>query len=1692
MAEIGFILEEDRKTSIAEDRQPDITDQEFDAQDPGGVQVFFDRMNTAIAFVESSGDPQALSPKGAFGLMQVLPSTAADPGFGVEPLSLEETSKPPNERDPVLWADLGQRYFKALFDVYGDLDTALIAYNWGPGNVDKWILGGASQDALDQEPRNYVRKVRRSLAEPEIAIASIHGRDPNKEAAVARIAKSLGIPTDVVREDTQFADKQQKLQEAEKVKLTALATARILADPVSAQQSIDDIPAMVRVEEKARNATFWESASSSVDTVQGFFFNVAEVAGQVTGIEFLEKFGKEGSERNLKAATEAVKGLKQQRFTQLKTLDDLRMWAVQNAGSQSVMWTPALLGSMLGAGAGMLGGPFAPISVPVGAAVGGFIMSFMMGVGETQQAIEERGGKAPLFALGGGALIGALDSILPGKVGARLVSAFGREAAEKVVKSVALKLAKQTGKEMTLEGVTESIQEAISEGAAAVGTGTKVNTADLADRMVEAFAIGAFFGGSVSAVSGTTSELIKAARSKTRMDDLHQAAKDTKINERNPDLAAEHREEVLNESGVEEVHVNAEALINAVAADPSLDTAETLVNLGVIEDLELAVRENRSVAIPADKFATQILGQPIYDGVTLHMKFTAKAKTATEAAAPLGEPDMQAALSKELISYSASQELAERVQKLIEGFAKGEPVNVLEAAKTDEQAILLDLIRRVESRQGDIVGVEVASRVRALDDEVAGIDTLTASLEGQIEERAAQDKPVKALEKRLEKLLDRREAAIREQITLEEPGIVQQKVRRITGQALDAQTKVTTRAGTLQKLNVEANIRSVRAARQGFSKGFSTGVKTVQEAKGFLIDALAKAGVPLDKFKGFLKNIKSLEQLQKKRIAIQQRMNRLLDATRKRQLTEAMAKVFKSYKVKRQSGKPVGKLTADGQEIVDRLAAAFSTTREAAAAAIESKVDTLGSGDTIEGALDPASELELLILALKADTALFSADAVENLLVDLEGIIEGEKAIRAQSLLGQAVRVQETQNEVVNQFLPPGEIQTREPGFVKRSLQAVGVFGWNGVWRQKIRALSMSSDKVATDKLSDDTLSLYKENQVYRRGLRERTDAMMESLQKRLGIDRKALNKRIHNDTHNVIDLGKSVLATGQVKDLQFTRSEMRYIEMINRHPALREVIQDKESNGFTEEILKKVSDALDTQDSLIIDEMILFYDDYYNSINDVYRELYGVNLPKEEFYFPTSRVSGKADQASEFLQGSMVSFRGGVTGRALKSRVANTNPFGIQGDFQVFDAHLNEMEYFKAYANKVRFLNSVFDGKIMQQIGARRGKQVVKSLKADLEAFAKRGVVQTELGMGFVRRMMRNFAGAQLGLKIQIGLKQMLSQFIFVEDISTTAFAKGMAQFYANPKKAWKFLNDNSDFFKDRGMGIDVDFQDFLNDPGFFKGRGVAFKKHLFLAIQFGDKFAIAAGGFARYRAQRAAGMGHKAAMANFEQMAERTQQSPSVDQQSTLQRSPWGRLFTMFMTSHNAIARAEAEAIREFRKGRIQKGEFTKRILVTHFLIPQLMMFAANGFHWDEEDQLFAGLTGSLTGFFIIGEIAEQFLISGMTFAGFDKQMWDSPAFNPMFVFAELAAGLNELGKQGIEWIDFVDGTKSIDSILKAAGGFLGINLAQMGTMLRGAYGIATDPQADKTKIAFEAIGGYSPWVVQNKVLENPYSEE
>lgn len=129
---------------------------------PGSTDILLD----AIRKVESSDGAHIYSPKGAVGEYQIMADTGRELGLRID-------SQVDERLDPEKSRAASSSYMSKLLKRYGgNLNDALMAYNWGMGNVDQWIEQGRGAGFTDKdgnwrplpkETRDYTGKIRSAM-----------------------------------------------------------------------------------------------------------------------------------------------------------------------------------------------------------------------------------------------------------------------------------------------------------------------------------------------------------------------------------------------------------------------------------------------------------------------------------------------------------------------------------------------------------------------------------------------------------------------------------------------------------------------------------------------------------------------------------------------------------------------------------------------------------------------------------------------------------------------------------------------------------------------------------------------------------------------------------------------------------------------------------------------------------------------------------------------------------------------------------------------------------------------------------------------------------------------------------------------------------------------------------------------------------------------------------------------------------------------------------------------------------------------------------------------------------------------------------------------------------------------------------------------------------------------------------------
>ncbi|WP_422631569.1 lytic transglycosylase domain-containing protein [Pseudomonas fragi] len=160
---------------------------------------------------ESGGRVAVVSPKGARGLMQLMPGTAREMA---QELNLHY-SEQRLVRDGEYNKQLGTAYLDKLLKRYdGATALAVAAYNAGPGRVDEWLKsnGDPRKGAISvsqwveripfKETRNYTRSILADLGKPALP-RTVRVEEAAFKSAADRVALNTQAPTSTVNRATE-------------------------------------------------------------------------------------------------------------------------------------------------------------------------------------------------------------------------------------------------------------------------------------------------------------------------------------------------------------------------------------------------------------------------------------------------------------------------------------------------------------------------------------------------------------------------------------------------------------------------------------------------------------------------------------------------------------------------------------------------------------------------------------------------------------------------------------------------------------------------------------------------------------------------------------------------------------------------------------------------------------------------------------------------------------------------------------------------------------------------------------------------------------------------------------------------------------------------------------------------------------------------------------------------------------------------------------------------------------------------------------------------------------------------------------------------------------------------------------------------------------------------------------------------
>ena len=473
--------------------------------------------------------------------------------------------------------------------------------------------------------------------------------------------------------------------------------------------------------------------------------------------------------------------------------------------------------------------------------------------------------------------------------------------------------------------------------------------------------------------------------------------------------------------------------------------------------------------------------------------------------------------------------------------------------------------------------------------------------------------------------------------------------------------------------------------------------------------------------------------------------------------------------------------------------------------------------------------------------------------------------------------------------------------------------------------------------------------------------------------------------------------ANGEKVRIKLTKGELVQRVMELQNPETLESALEGDTN-YTMAIVEELKAQLNNEDKKVIAKHRELYDKSYERLNAVYERMYNVSLSKTEFYTHIERegMSGNSKEDIGLLEQAWQKDGNKIPG-LLKERTASRLALKPKDIRDVFEAYLQDSEYFIAYAEGLRDIREVLGAKgVAESMIRRHGKKNWDHLNAHIDLMTER--TANKLHWPIMDWLRKNAVISSLGLKGQVGAKQVTSAALMMDDVPTGVREKYMLDFAKNPLEAKRIL-DEHDTIRDRAEHYDPELDSISGKKTrTLYGEGHKARDIFMKGVSVGDISAIYFGGYVKYRYLTDNGISHQDALEIVAELAESSQQSTLQSNLSLAQKNnnPVVKMALMFTSSPIAMINHNMVTIHDYKAGKIPRELAAKKLAISWSFTSMAFEYLASGLDFpdDMEDvarYFKAGLLGPARGLPILGDSMDYLLSSmlniGLEAIGADK---------------------------------------------------------------------------------------------------------
>lgn len=682
------------------------------------MSVDMERLLDAVRHVESGGNDNAVSPAGAQGPYQFMPATAEE--YGVK-----DPFNEPQAREGA------RRYLTKLIDQFGDVEHALVAYNGGPGRLKERgsigemplesrqyltkvmskygnlvIAGSANQMDSQAEPMAplelFPGETRRRAAgelfadnhENDVLRASVLEPRPVDQASrIYNLQLRTGLPVGLIERNLDEIEQRAKEDDfdAEAFRRQSPLLAQWLsANPTQAALAQGDYENLSALEQTwATLQAIPAGISESFNQERLMTLSYKAALGEITPQEEIERTKLKAE---IKESSQQFDEGAPSWFKAAAGIVGLQIPMLGKAAVKGVQYGVPM-GTVAGAGLGLIGGPGAPITVPAGAMAGAITgfkaataasyidQTYKLSVGEAFDDLEEakdaNGNRIdPTAAKYAAFLVAVPNSVM--EFASLRTSLKAIPGADKLIGKLTTQELKQV---LVRPGVMAAMKDFGKKYAAAVGTETftegmqkfltivsrEIATGDMGEGFGEQD-VQAIIGETTQAFKGSVvlgalasgpkvielyADMEKAAQNEQFMRSLGDIAANSKTFANSPEAFGDYVK-TLKEKGVaQNVFIPIESWNALFQSDAPTAAGEVF---GSGKQYQEALTTGGDLVIPIETYAEKLAGTQFHEQLVPHIRLNAGEMTPTEAAdAQTMEPVILAGLQKEMADKAAQE-----------------------------------------------------------------------------------------------------------------------------------------------------------------------------------------------------------------------------------------------------------------------------------------------------------------------------------------------------------------------------------------------------------------------------------------------------------------------------------------------------------------------------------------------------------------------------------------------------------------------------------------------------------------------------------------------------------------------------------------------------------------------------------------------------------------------------------------------------------------------------------------------------------------------------------------------------------------------------------------------------------------------------------------------------------------------------